>query len=147
MKILVKTFACLLLLLLSTTGCANYERAWHHARMQAPAKPGTATGAWEGSWLSEVNGHTGRLRCLVTQKNEQEYEFHFKATYWKLFRYSYLVTLPVAQNSTGYKFSGDEDLGYLAGGIYHYDGTIIGTNLNATYSCKFDHGTFTLHRP
>lgn len=146
MKILVKTFACLLLLL-SMTGCANYERAWRHARVQSPAKPGAVTGAWEGTWLSDVNGHTGRLRCLVTQKNQQEYEFHFKATYWKLFRYSYLVTLPVTHNSAGYTFSGDEDLGYLAGGIYHYDGTITGTNLNATYSCKFDHGTFTLSRP
>lgn len=146
MKILVKILASVLLLL-SMSGCASYEREWRHARVQAPAKPGSVTGPWEGTWLSDVNGHTGRLRCLVKQKNQDEYEFHFKATYWKLFRYSYLVTLPAHRHATGYTFSGDEDLGYLAGGVYHYDGTIIGTNFNATYNCKFDHGTFTLSRP
>jgi len=146
MKILVKIVACLLLIL-SMTGCASYEREWRNARMQAPTRPGSVTGPWEGTWLSDVNGHTGKLRCLVTQKNQDEYEFHFKATYWKLFRYSYMVTMPVQSNPTSSTFTGDENLGYLAGGIYHYIGTISGTNLNATYSSKYDHGTFTLSRP
>lgn len=146
MKILGRVLTALLLLSL-LSGCTSFERDWRHARLQPPAQPGTLAGPWQGTWLSEVNGHTGELRCLVTEKQPAEYEFRFKATYWKIFRYSYLVTLPVAYDAAGYSFKGQENLGWLAGGVYHYDGRIAGTNLNATYSCKFDHGTFKLSRP
>jgi hypothetical protein len=104
------------------------------------------TGPWQGTWLSHVNGHTGDLRCLVTEKSPKTYEFRFKATYWKVFQYSYMVTLPVTRTEAGYNFMGNENLGFLAGGVYSYDGSITGTNLDATYSCKFDNGVFKLTR-
>ena len=134
-------------LLLALTGCSSFERDWRHACVQPPPQSGALTGAWKGTWLSEVNGHTGELRCLVTANRPDEYEFHFKATFWKIFRYSYTVNLPVTPTAEGYAFKGQEDLGFWSGGVYHYDGQIGGTNLNATYSNKFDHGVFTLQRP
>lgn len=128
------------------TGCTSFERDWRHARLQPPAPAGTLTGPWQGTWLSEVNGHTGDLRCLVTEKSPEVYEFNFKATYWKIFRYSYIVTMPVTRTASGYAFMGNENLGFLAGGVYSYEGSVNVTNLDATYSCKFDNGVFKLTR-
>lgn len=146
MKRFLNALAALMLLSL-LSGCTSFDHDWRHARMQPPARNNQPTGAWQGTWLSDVNGHTGDLRCLVTQKNDDEYEFRFKATYWKLFRFSYTVTLPVECKPEACTFKGSEDLGYLAGGVYHYAGSIQNSNLNATYSCKFDHGIFKLSRP
>jgi hypothetical protein len=144
---MLKRISCSLMLLLFLTGCASFERDWRHATLQPSDRPNDVTGAWQGSWLSEVNGHTGSLRCLVTEKSPEEYEFRFKATYWKVFRYSYTVSMPVEFSSNAVSFTGQENLGYLAGGVYTYEGTISETNLNANYRCKFDHGTFKMTRP
>ena len=38
-------------------------------------------------------------------------------------------------------------LGFLAGGVYHYEGHADATNYFSTYSCKYDHGTFQMSRP
>lgn len=129
------------------SGCASYERDWRNAMQQPPAKPGTIAGPWKGNWLSDHDGHHGELRCLVTAVEPDLYEFRFKATYWKLFRFSYSVNMPVECSSEGCKFHGEADLGGLAGGIYHYDGTLTGTNLHSTFKCKYDYGTFDLTRP
>jgi len=133
--------------LLVFTGCSTFEQDWRHATLQAPVKPSSPAGPWQGSWLSQANGHTGELRCLVTEKHANEYEFRFKATYWKLFRYGYTVNMSTASTTNGYAFQGAENLGYLAGGNYSYEGTITTNNFVATYKCKFDHGTFQMHRP
>jgi hypothetical protein len=132
--------------LLVFTGCSTFEQDWRHAVLQPPVQPGNPTGPWQGTWLSKQNGHTGELRCLVTEKAPNEYEYRFKATYWKLFRYSYTVNLPTTCTTDGCNFKGTENLGYLAGGDYDYEGVITTTNFNATYKCKFDHGTFQMTR-
>lgn len=129
------------------TGCSTFEQDWRHAVLQAPAKLGNPAGAWKGTWLSQKNGHTGELRCIVTQTTADTYEYRFKATYWKFFRYSYSANLPTTCKQGTCIFKGTEDLGFLAGGIYAYEGTITSTNFNATYSCKYDHGTFQMSRP
>ncbi|MCD6051016.1 MAG: hypothetical protein K0Q55_2419 [Verrucomicrobia bacterium] len=146
MKISARILALTLLVAL-LSGCTSFEREWRHARLEPPAAGQSLAGPWQGTWLSGANGHTGELRCIVTQKQTDEYEFWFKATYWKIFRARYLVTMPVEKTAEGWTFKGQENLGPLAGGIYSYTGSVNGTNLNATYSCKFDHGIFKLSRP
>lgn len=134
-------------LLVLMAGCSTFEADWRHAVLQAPAKSGSPEGVWQGTWLSHKNGHTGELRCIVTQKSPDQFEYRFKATYWKLFRYSYIANLSTTCQEDRCLFKGEEDLGFLAGGIYHYDGGITATNFNATYSCKFDNGVFQMTRP
>jgi hypothetical protein len=115
------------------------------ARQPAPAN--NLEGRWQGTWLSEVNQHTGALRCVVTQKPDGAWRARFHATYNKALTFNYTVTLKVEPATNIFKFSGDANLSWYAGGVYHYDGHSDATNFISTYSCKYDHGTFQMTRP
>ena len=105
-------------------------------------------GRWEGSWLSDGNGHQGRLRCLVSRVEDRSYRARFRATYWRFFRFSYTVNLQVTRNPQGqFNFQGEADLGWWGGVVYHYDGHATATNFFSTYKSKYDHGTFRMARP
>ena len=134
-------------LLLFCSGC-SFNRAWHQAgRTARPAD--SIEGRWEGRWLSDHNGHTGRLRCVLTRSgnNTNTYTAHFRATYWKIFRYSYKASFPFEPREGLWHFQGDENLGWLAGGVYHYEGQVSSTNFHSAYRSKYDHGTFEMSRP
>jgi hypothetical protein len=135
----------LLLLPLFGSGCSSFEREWKTAAV-APAANGL-TGRWQGTWLSHSNGHTGKLRCLITPQSNDVYQARFHATYGKALSYSYTAPLH-AQNADGvFQFRGDANLGWLAGGRYHYEGQASRTNFFCTYRCKRDHGVFEMTRP
>ena len=104
-------------------------------------------GRWEGRWLSEVNGHSGELRCLMTRVDESRCHARFRATYGKVLHFSYAVPLSIQKHFDGWEFSGEANLGKLAGGIYYYEGRANPTNFFSTYRSQYDHGTFELHRP
>ncbi|MEW6304572.1 MAG: hypothetical protein AB1705_13940 [Verrucomicrobiota bacterium] len=135
----------MLAFLVTLTGCSTFNRQWERAAaVNAPKDD--IMGRWEGSWLSDKNGHTGSLRCIVKKLNENQYEFQYKAVYWKIFRYSYTVNMAVQKEEAGHRFQGEENLGKLAGGVYAYEGKIEGSQFDATYRCKYDHGTFKMRR-
>lgn len=104
-------------------------------------------GRWEGSWLSDANQHTGELRCLVTRVDDTKVNARFRATYGRIFRFSYAVLLAVQPHYDGWEFSGEENLGRLAGGVYYYEGRATATNFFSIYRSKYDRGTFLMHRP
>ena len=140
--------AAILSMLLLCGGC-GFNRAWSKAARNATPSD-SIEGRWEGRWLSDVNGHTGRLRCVLTRTSSSTntYTAYFRATYWKIFRYSYKADFPFELKDHGvWQFQGDENLGWLAGGIYHYEGRVTSTNFHATYRSKYDHGTFEMSRP
>lgn len=70
----------------------------------------------------------------------------FRATYGQVLHFSYAVPLAIQQHFDGWEFSGEENLGKLAGGVYYYEGRASPTNLFSTYRSKCDRGTFVLHR-
>jgi hypothetical protein len=127
-------------------GCSTFSRDWK-AALKTPVPASEISGPWEGRWLSDVNGHTGKLRCLLSKKDEARYHARFWATYWKVFRFTYGVELNGSEEDGKWKFTGQEDLGKLAGGIYRYDGFVTLTNFYANYQSKYDHGTFRMNRP
>lgn len=127
-------------------GCSTFNRDWRAAAQQ-PAPANSIEGRWEGRWLSDVNGHNGNLRCLMTRESDTRYQARYRATYRKLLRFSYTVPLTVAAGDGVWQFSGEENLGKLAGGIYRYEGRATTTNFHSTYTSKYDHGTFEMHRP
>lgn len=132
--------------LLLTGGCASFSHAWARAAEQ-PVPPHSLLGCWEGTWLSDANGHNGSLRCVVTQRKEGTYQARFHAIYRKVLGFGYTVPLEVSETNGAFQFSGQANLGWWAGGVYHYEGQAQGTNFFSNYRCKYDHGTFQMTRP
>lgn len=126
-------------------GC-SYSRPWK-AALRQPIPAGDISGPWEGRWLSDKNGHTGRLRCIMTATGTNGYNAHFHATFWKIFRASYQVPFAATNAGTRFTFTGESNLGKLAGGTYTYAGSADPSNFSATYRSKYDQGTFEMKRP
>lgn len=131
---------------LFTGGCSTFNHDWQKAAAQTPS-PGSMEGRWQGVWVSDVTHHTDQLRCVVTRKDNGTYSARFHAKYHKVLSFGYTVPLKVESVTNGFHFSGKANLGWYAGGVYHYDGHADTTNFNSTYSCKYDHGTFRMDRP
>lgn len=127
-------------------GCSSFNREWKKAAA-VPVSTNDIVGRWEGSWRSDVNNHNGRLRCLIVKTNDRVYAARFHAKYWKILNFGYTVPLEVRQDSAGYTFKGDANLGKLAGGVYEYRGFASATNFFSTYTSKYDRGSFRMRRP
>ena len=115
-----------------------------------PAPKNGIAGRWEGTWRSDANGHTDALRCLMTAQTNGFYSARFHAQYKRgLFRFSFSYTVPleVRREGDAFRFDGGADLGWLAGGQYHYHGTATATNFHSTYDSKYDRGVFDMTRP
>jgi hypothetical protein len=144
-------FSIVLTLLSSCNG--QFRNAWR----TAPATGGV-NGKWEGTWLSAVNGHHGKLRCVVNdvlkeypvgQKppSGRPHGFFYHATWKSILSGSYKAVHQVQPKKDGtYTFKGDHVMPEWAGGKYHYEGTIKGDDFNACYECALDRGTFTMRR-
>jgi hypothetical protein len=127
-------------------GCSTFNRDWRAAASQPAPRQGI-TGAWEGVWRSEVNGHHGKLRCLVTASADANYKARFRARYSQVMSFSYTVPLRVEPGENPFQFTGGAELGWYAGGSYRYEGKASPTNFSSTYRSKYDHGTFQMTRP
>jgi hypothetical protein len=143
-------FLLLLPLLLVNCSSADFNREWT-AALADPHRgtPQDITGPWLGTWRSDANGHHGVLRCVVSHEDAKsgDYRFHYHATYGKMLSAAYGVTEQVQRKGDHFILTGDHDLGYLAGGMYHYDGTSTVKNMKSTYRSSADHGVFELERP
>jgi hypothetical protein len=150
----IRVWICLgvIPLLLGVTGCSSFNHEWKKAATQ-PVKAHDIAGRWEGRWHSDANGHNDRLRAIITAVSTNHYDVKFHAAYqhWMtLFltvHFGYTVRMEAQNESGGLKFLGSEDLGFLAGGIYTYEGRADGTNFFSTYKSKYDWGTFEMKRP
>ncbi len=136
--------ACIALLLLC--GCSSFNREWRRVGQQS-APHDSAVGRWEGHWLSHVNAHSGKLRCIITSDTNGIYAARFRATYMNTLSFSYTVRLQVEQRDGNWHFRGEEDLGAIAGGVYRYVGSATSTNFQSTYDSKYDRGIFEMSRP
>jgi len=142
-------FGPLLLLLVAfvvAPGCASFNHDWNVAASY-PIAPGDLAGRWEGTWKSDDSGHNDRLRCLISKNSDGVYSARFHANYKKVLNFGYTVPLKVTASDGVYQFSGKANLGWVAGGVYRYEGHADETNFFSTYRCKYDHGTFQLGRP
>lgn len=141
----------LLPLLVASCSTAGFERQWKTTVAAQKKHPSPdITGAWTGTWRSDANGHHGVLRCLVTREAEKSdnYRFYYHATYGSVLTAAYTVTEQVHRNRAGaYDISGEHNLGYFAGGLYHYQGASTVQNMKSTYRSSADRGVFELARP
>ncbi len=143
---ILRAFALSLTLLVLSSGCSSFNHDWETATKQ-PTQPNQLEGPWQGSWHSDVNGHNGALRCVITKKDNDSYRARFHAKYGKVLSFGYSVTLKAQQQDTNWNFKGQANLGFFAGGVYYYDGHADGTNFFSKYDCKYDHGIFEMKRP
>ena len=127
-------------------GCTTFNREWEKAARN-PIPETDLQGPWTGSWSSDASGHTGKLRCVVTKADDGFYRARFHAKYRKVLSFGYTVPLKVEPAGDSFNFRGEADLGWLAGGVYQYDGHADVTNFFSNYSSKYDHGTFQMARP
>jgi len=126
-------------------GCSSFNRAWRNAASE-PVRADSLEGRWQGRWVSDVNGHNGQLRCLISQQDEGQYAARFRATYMRVLRFSYTVPLTAERSNGVWHFHGEEDLGKMAGGVYRYVGTATSNQFHSTYRSKHDHGVFEMDR-
>ena len=141
MRGLCRTMTILATMLVA--GCSSFEREWKQA---ASTGDSGLVGRWQGTWVSEVNRHHGKLRCIVSPGAGNVYHAHFRATYETVLHFTYTVDLQTTETGSLFEFQGTADLG-IAGGVYHYVGHADGTNFTSTYACQSDHGTFKMSRP
>lgn len=136
-------------LALTSCGAASYSRGFRTASSNFTRPPLNAHGPWEGTWKSDVNGHTGPLWCIVQPSQERpgHYDFRYRAG-WGVLRFGdYTHTTPGRLASDGsLKLSGSM---VLPGGFgtYEVDGRITRDTFEATYRSSADHGSMTLRRP
>ena len=127
------------------TGC-SFERQWQEATKYSYPEQELA-GCWEGTWQSDYNGHHGGLRAIITKQGEGYYDAHFHATYAAVIPYEFQLPLLVTDDGTAYALEGEADLGWLAGGLYTYNGNATATDFAASYCAENkDHGTFTMQK-
>ena len=131
---------------LIASGCSTFNYEWQR-EARKPAPTNAITGAWEGRWISDVNGHSGRLRCLIAQGTNGVLDARFYATYKRVLHFGYTVPLQPRFAPNGTAFMGSADLGILAGGVYRYSGYATPTNFFSSYDSKYDRGTFVMERP
>ncbi|NNE90029.1 MAG: hypothetical protein HKN23_00130 [Verrucomicrobiales bacterium] len=133
-------------LLLASCASARFEKDWKQALAdEASGKSNAVTGPWTGTWETETNGHTGDLRCLVSEDGDS-HKFRYHATWGKIFQGGYTANYDVRKTGRAYKVTGSKDLGFF--GEFAHDGTIRGDTFHATYeSSKGDKGAFLLRRP
>ena len=128
-------------------GCSSFNRDWRQAA-QVPAQG--VEGRWIGDWHSDYNQHEGPLRCLITQKDGGIYHARFHAKYKSGFLtigYPYDMDMTISRADESYRFKGEADLGWMAGGVYQYDGNGTAAVIDMNYRASKDFGTFKLERP
>jgi hypothetical protein len=132
------------------SSCANsYHGGFTEASAALPRPPTNAEGPWLGTWVSEVNGHTGPLWCIVqpTPERHGRYDFRYRAG-WGVFKFGdYIHTVPAKAGKDGsLTLSGEMKLpGGL--GIYQVKGKLTRKTFTATYRGAGDRGTISLKRP
>ena len=101
----------------------------------------------EMDWKSVPTGHNGRLKCIITEKNEDEYEFYYWATWAKVLSGGFRTSCKVNKEGNLWKFNGTQNLGAL-GGKFSHEGKATNKEIKATYKAEHgDHGIFILTRP
>jgi hypothetical protein len=127
-------------------GCAG---RWHNAALvpeSAPVPADLMAGEWLGTWASSRSDMKGELRCRIEKQDEGVYLAQFDAVVARLLTNRSTTTLRVQRQGQTWEFTGQEDLGFLKGGVYTYQGYSDGREFVCSYDSKYDTGTFRMNR-
>lgn len=146
--VVVRHLATLAVLFLACAGCSRFEKRWREAAADVSGTT-AMVGRWQGTWKSDANGHTDELRCIITATGTDQFNAHYHARYRRgLFRFRFQYAVPLVAKPSGdrWSFSGSADLGWLAGGIYRYEGVVSSNQFHSTYDSRYDRGQFYMQR-
>ncbi len=131
------------------SSCGTFQRDWKKSVAEYQSGQLTApAGPWTGTWTTATNGHTGDLRAIVTPAADEpgKYDFHYHATWAKIFSGTYKARFPVTRRGGTYRANGEKKLGPF--GTFRHKATVSKRSFQATYSNDSgDLGTFSLQRP
>jgi hypothetical protein len=124
----------------------SFNQEWKNALKSGP-KTGVE-GAWRGTWNSTATGHKGGLRCVVSPAKSKDgtHEFHYFATWGAILSGGFRADHKVTPNKKGATFKGQHQMPEWAGGLYTYDGSVVGDAFHAAYKCAKDNGNYTMQR-
>lgn len=125
-------------------GCA-FQREWRAAQY-CPTVAEGMEGLWEGTWLSHKNGHTGKLKAIITRVDGDCYQVRFFATYLAIIPFGFKMPMQFVHNGQSFQFSGEQDIGLLAGGTFTYNGWADASDFHASYVAAGDCGEFNMQR-
>lgn len=135
----MKRFGLLVAITVLLAGCSSFDADWKAA---SAAKSGGISGRWVGTWQNTNNTHGGVLKALITPDGTNEFAARFYAE-WGSHSGSFKTTLRGHfENDTFVFESSKRIMGFkitTAGHATYED-------FFATYSSRFDNGTFTLKR-
>jgi len=128
-----------------TANCRDFNERW--LATADPVDPESVSGRWEGEWISHKTGHRGPLRSVILAVASDRWRARFHAGYSRVFRACYATDLIASRIERGrYQFKGSSDLGWIAGGVYEYDGEATSGSLVCRYRSRMDYGEFRLKR-
>lgn len=132
--------------LLSSCAGPRFNKQWEAALAEQSDSPASITGPWEGTWLSEKNGHTGKLRAIVDETGEDTYNFLYWATWGPGIRGTFQIDCEGEETNGVTKVRGEKKLGPF--GVYGHDAEITPKDFDATFSSEKENlGTFEMSRP
>lgn len=129
-------------------GCSRFHRDWEsRLQLDRANRPEGMAGCWSGTWTSETNGHHGGLRCIMTPRGDGRFSARFRATYCGILPFEQTVLLSAEERGGLWRFRGEENLGWLAGGVFTYEGEASGDRFMSRYTSASDRGVFEMARP
>jgi len=124
-------------------GCSHFDQEWN-AAANRPETGGE--GRWQGKWVSDVDGHSGELRCVLRRQGPNTYLASFNGTFWQVLSFSYDSPLHGYTNDGEFELAGRQDL-CLPEGSFFYDGHVNNERFFLTYRAKYDGGHAVMSRP
>jgi hypothetical protein len=126
-----------------TANCRDFNARWASA---VAVDQDSVSGRWQGEWISEASGHRGPLRCVLTVVSPALWHLAFNAGYSRVFRACYTADFNAVYEEGRWAFTGGQDLGVIAGGVYEYSGYATLSKMVCRYKSPRDLGEFRLHR-
>ena len=128
-----------------TANCRDFHDRWRES--VDPPEADSVSGRWYGEWSSSVTGHRGPLRCVLMAAAADRWTARFHARYSRVFRACYATELHATRiGQNRFALRGSSDLGWIAGGLYAYEGEVSASELCCRYESRFDAGEFKLAR-
>ena len=105
----------------------------------------TVSGYYEGDWYGpNPDRPLGELTCTITPAGPDAWDALFFATFGGFGEYE--VGLEGHREGERVVFGGSVDLGETSGGVFNWDGEIVGDEFNGTYTSQGINGSFRMER-